>query len=66
MNWQWILIQDQCTGCGICADVCTYQAIKMTRQMAYPLAVPGRCVGCLDCVRECPFDAINVHELQSA
>jgi ferredoxin len=65
MTWQWNLIQAQCTGCGICADVCAYTAIAMTREMAYPQAVPGKCVGCLDCVQQCPFDAVEVHELES-
>ena len=60
MGWEWELIRQECTGCGICADVCPHAAIAMTRQMAYPEPVPEKCVGCLDCVRECPVDAIRV------
>jgi ferredoxin len=63
MDWEWKLIQQECTGCGICADVCPYDAIAMTRQMAYPAAVPVKCVGCMICVEQCPFAAIEVHEL---
>ena len=64
MNWEWILINQECTGCGICADVCPSDAIKMTIDMAYPSPIPGRCEGCLQCVKECPFDAIKVQEMQ--
>ena len=62
MTWQWTLIELECTGCGICADVCPTDAIEMTRLMAYPVAVPFACTGCLDCVGECPVDAIDVCE----
>ena len=66
MAWEWQLIQEQCTGCGVCADVCAYGAIEMTREMAYPEAVPRQCVGCMVCTEQCPFDAIQVHEVSSA
>jgi ferredoxin len=62
----WKLIQQNCTGCGICADVCSHDAIKMTREMAYPEPVPFTCVGCMTCVEQCPFDALVVKELWSA
>jgi len=60
MIWQWRLIQRECTGCGICGDVCDYGAIAMDRLTAYPEGVPGACVGCMVCVQECPFAAIEV------
>ena len=62
MVWQWNLIRGECTGCGICADVCPHDAIAMSRDMAYPEAVPLQCVGCGLCVEECPFDAIDLRE----
>ncbi len=65
MDWEWKLINRECTGCGICADVCAYGAIRMTREMAYPEAVISKCVGCLICVNQCPFDAIEVRELST-
>ena len=63
MSWTWNLIEHECTGCGICADVCPHGAIAMTRDQAYPAAVPRKCTGCMDCVRECPVDALEVQEL---
>jgi ferredoxin len=60
MAWQWILRQNDCTGCGICYDVCPHGAIAMPRDRAYPRDVPRACTGCMDCVEECPFDAIEV------
>ena len=60
MPWEWMLINENCTGCGICVDVCQDQALKMTREMAYPEPISGKCVGCLLCVEECPFDAIKI------
>ena len=65
MDWEWKLLRQDCTGCGICADVCPHDAIRMTRQMAYPAPVLYRCVGCMDCVQQCPFAAIEVRELVS-
>ncbi len=66
MAWQWTLLEKECTGCGICADVCPHAAIEMTRDMAYPRSGPNPCVGCLECVEECPFQAIEVEELAQA
>jgi ferredoxin len=60
MGWEWKLIVKECTGCGICADVCPHGAIQMSREMAYPEPVLLKCVGCLDCIAECPFGAIEV------
>ncbi len=57
---QWRLISEECVGCGICADVCGYQAIVMSRDMPYPEAVLGACTACNACVIECPFQAIEV------
>ncbi len=65
MSWEWRLIVQNCTGCGICFDVCPEEAIKMTRDMAYPEPVPEKCNGCLICFKECPFDAVEVRKAPS-
>ncbi len=60
MNWNWRLDKGNCTGCGICLDVCPEEAIYMPRKAAYPESVEGKCVGCQECVDECPFEALEV------
>lgn len=60
MNWEWILIKRNCTGCGICADVCHTDAIQLEDYMAYPEAGEGKCTGCMVCYKECPFAAIEI------
>ena len=60
MDWHWQLIVENCTGCGICRDVCEHSAIRMSRNMPYPEPIEGKCTGCFDCVTQCPFDAISV------
>jgi len=60
--WEWTLLRGECTGCGVCADLCTHGALRMPREAAYPEPVPGRCAGCMTCVEECPFDAIDLRE----
>ncbi|HHJ53242.1 MAG TPA: 4Fe-4S dicluster domain-containing protein [Caldithrix abyssi] len=66
MTWQWRLIDNACTGCGICFDVCPEEAIYMPREAALPEPIPGACIGCMTCSDECPFDAIEVLELEPA
>ncbi len=60
MAWRWRLLDSRCTGCGICFDVCSFEAIRMDRMMALPQAISGRCTGCMTCIEECPFEAIAV------
>lgn len=60
MKWEWTLIQKECPGCGICADVCPHDAITMTREMAYPEPGISPCEGCMVCVDQCPFGAVAV------
>jgi Pyruvate/2-oxoacid:ferredoxin oxidoreductase delta subunit len=66
MDWDWKLIERECTGCGICADLCPHDAILMSREMACPEPVPSRCTGCMVCTEQCPFDAIEVKQVPSA
>jgi ferredoxin/coenzyme F420-reducing hydrogenase delta subunit len=52
---------DYCSGCGLCADDCPYEAIDMRqRSDAHPLflqeahVIAGNCVGCGICTGACP------------
>ncbi len=46
-----------CNYCGICAEVCQYQAIAVTGQRV--LVFPEMCHGCGSCVLNCPAGAIR-------
>jgi Formate hydrogenlyase subunit 6/NADH:ubiquinone oxidoreductase 23 kD subunit (chain I) len=47
---------DKCTGCGLCAQLCPAQNIRMDGK-AVPL---DHCALCMRCVAFCPADAIGV------
>lgn len=64
MPWVCHIVRENCTGCGICADVCLHGALRMGRAAAFPEGVDGACVGCMDCERECPFDAILMEQAE--
>ena len=46
----------ECTGCGICVDVCPVEAISQVDGVAHVNA--DECTECLTCVDECPVEAI--------
>jgi len=53
---------DNCTGCGLCAYVCTSSAIKVERtvsgfQWSYD---PGQCTFCARCVQRCPKHSVSM------
>jgi len=49
------LIEEKCTGCGICAEVCEYSAIAVIKGKV--LIFPELCHGCGACKLFCPEDA---------
>ncbi|MCD6390016.1 MAG: 4Fe-4S binding protein [Desulfobulbaceae bacterium] len=54
------VIPDQCSGCGMCEELCQFDAAKMGDEVAFidPLA----CEGCGVCAHFCPEDAIALDE----
>jgi len=53
---------DLCKSCGICAEVCPYNAITVDKKKKLPAHVAtAACSGCGTCAAECPFDAITMH-----
>lgn len=53
---------EKCTGCGICADNCPLDVIRMIpdTQKAF-IKYPEDCMTCFLCEINCPVSAINVH-----
>jgi dihydroorotate dehydrogenase subfamily 1 len=50
------VIEENCTGCGLCVRVCKYDAVKMVNRKAKIDA--DACDGCGLCTQICPADAI--------
>ncbi|MFW6189987.1 MAG: DUF362 domain-containing protein [Planctomycetota bacterium] len=46
----------ECTGCGICSDVCPVEAISL--EDGFACVDQEECTECLTCVDECPVEAI--------
>lgn len=49
--------RQNCTGCGICVDVCPMEAIKIENRKAI---ISDDCSECGVCESECPNDAISL------
>lgn len=52
-----IIDSTKCSQCGLCAEMCRFDAIKQTDD-GFQVA-PFRCEGCKVCVEFCPEDAID-------
>jgi len=57
-NYEAVVEEDQCTGCGICVDMCQMNAINVDTGIA--VINPDRCIGCGVCVYHCPQEAISL------
>ena len=51
--------QEKCTGCGICADECPAEAIRIENDKA---VISEECTDCGTCVDECPDKALAMEE----
>ena len=62
-----VVIEDKCKSCGICAEVCPYNAITVDTKKKTPARVTtAACAGCGTCAAECPFDAITMNHYTDA
>lgn len=48
-----------CTACGVCADTCPVEAIKIE---ATAVVNEDECIECGACVSDCPSEAIKLPE----
>ena len=57
-----VIREAECTGCGLCATTCRFDAVRPAREgTAYRVESVG-CEGCGVCVRICPAQAIDFPE----
>jgi NAD-dependent dihydropyrimidine dehydrogenase PreA subunit len=52
-----VVDKNECTGCGICTDVCPVGAASLVDGVS--VIDPDKCVECLSCIDECPVEAIK-------
>ncbi|MDD3169100.1 MAG: EFR1 family ferrodoxin [Eubacteriales bacterium] len=55
MNTRHFYADDNCTGCGICEEVCPVHTIKVTDKPSWGKT----CTQCLGCIHRCPVRAIQ-------
>ena len=51
--------KEKCTGCGVCVETCSLEAIKIEEDKA---VISEECVECSACISECPQEAISLEE----
>ncbi len=56
-----MIIEENCTGCGICIPSCAFDAIKLVHHPKALAIIDDNCISCNACVGVCPpkFDAIQ-------
>jgi heterodisulfide reductase subunit A2 len=53
--------EDACTGCGICVEVCPYEARTLNERKRIAEVNEALCVGCGGCIAACPSNA-SIHK----
>jgi heterodisulfide reductase subunit A len=58
--------EDICSGCGICAGLCSYSAIELLNVNGKKVArsLPALCKGCGTCAVACPSGAISMNHFK--
>lgn len=70
-----IVMEDRCTGCGLCVQECPVNILRLTPRDHYvhilcastemakikaKVHKPGACIACRKCVKTCPENAISI------
>lgn len=58
-----LVCKEKCTGCGLCADVCPYDAIEIVEDVA---VIKANCNLCGACLEVCEFDALEMEQVEAA
>ncbi len=53
------LLEDKCTGCGMCIEVCPHAVFVLENKKA-KIIDRDACMECGACSQNCPFEAITV------
>jgi ferredoxin len=56
-----IINAEECSGCGICIDVCPNEVLDLVDDIAQPIN-ESSCDGCGTCAEECPMGAVEISE----
>ena len=64
MAYKWMpeILENACTGCGLCVDACGPKSLAMDDEVAV-LAFPDTCGSEEHCISACPGDAIQMRWL---
>jgi len=54
------VIENRCTGCGVCVEVCPYRAIELNRETDVAVVNEALCEGCGTCAASCRSGAMNL------
>ena len=57
-GWKATIDLDKCNACGLCADLCRFDAIHINKTGEYQINL-FQCEGCRLCERICPHEAIS-------
>ncbi len=50
---------EKCKACGLCVEVCPYNAITLDKGLKQIHIIKAACAGCGTCAAECPSDALT-------
>jgi heterodisulfide reductase subunit A len=53
------IIEERCSGCRICNNLCPYEAIDFLDDLGVSRVNPALCKGCGTCVAACPSQVIE-------